>query len=209
MSSALQATCNRRTAIRSSLVSAFILGGGSAPSQAAYLDPSLEMPRITKRVYLDVQVGEQAVDRLVVGLFGELMPRTTENFEALCRDNSYAGTTFYRVISSITIQGGAIGDATGKTGRSSFAGAPFEPDNFDLKHSVAGLVSAVRGIGGAVDSRFFITLSDDAGWADDRYAAFGIIQEGMDIVRKIDRVDVKPPQNRPTVAVKIVASGVL
>jgi cyclophilin family peptidyl-prolyl cis-trans isomerase len=67
----------------------------------------------------------------------------------------------------------------------------------------------VRGLDGAIDSRFFINCSDDAGWGDDRYAAFGIVEEGLDVVKRIERVDVQPPKNAPKVEVKILASGVV
>jgi peptidyl-prolyl cis-trans isomerase B (cyclophilin B) len=191
----------------------------------AYIDPSTDMPKITSRVYLDVQIGgddktEKETDdsrgRIVIGLFGQEMPRTASNFERLCRDNAYAGTTFYRVISNVTIQGGAIGQDS-KSGKSSSSPTPpFEPDNYNIQHSVAGLVSMVRrGVGnGTADSRFFIQTSADAtGWADDRYAAFGIVMpddNGLDFVKqRIQTVPVQPPQNRPIVDVKIVASGVL
>jgi len=181
-------------------------------SFASYIDPVTDPPKITKRVYLDVDFGSKDGEkgRLVIGLYGDLMPRTVENFEKLCSSNAYAGTTFYRVISDLNIQGGAVGDSTGKTGKSSFEGSkPFEPDNFSLKHTKAGLVSMVRGIGGSVDSRFFVNIKDDSGWADDRYAAFGIVEEGMDLVKAIERVPVLPPKNAPKNAVRIVASGVL
>jgi peptidyl-prolyl cis-trans isomerase B (cyclophilin B) len=198
---------NRRDVIQSTLASAFVVLGGN-PSVAAYIDPLVDLPKVTSRVYIDVQIGERETGRLVIGLFGDLTPRLTENFSTLCKGNAYAGTSFYRVVSDFTIQGGAVGDPTGKTGQSAF-GAPFEPDNFNLKHTKAGLVSAVRGVGGAVDSRFFVNCKDDAGWADDRYAAFGIVEEGLDFVKKIEKVDVQPPQNRPKVEVKILASGVI
>jgi len=72
------------------------------PSYAAYVDPITDPPRITERVYLDVALGsgkgDEGKGRLVIGLFGEIMPRTTENFLKLCQSNSYAGTNFYRVV---------------------------------------------------------------------------------------------------------------
>jgi cyclophilin family peptidyl-prolyl cis-trans isomerase len=211
---------NRRDVIQSTIFStaASILTVSSVnvrPSSASYIDPTTDMPKITKRVYLDVQMAsEETPHRLVIGLFGELTPKLSENFIKLCEGTdsnySYAGSTFYRVISNMTVQGGAIGDASGKTGKSSFAGGePFEPDNFSVKHTTKGLVSAVRGIGGSVDSRFFISTSDDGGWADDRYAVFGIVEQGMDFVEKLDKVEVKPPQNKPKIAVNIIGSGVL
>jgi cyclophilin family peptidyl-prolyl cis-trans isomerase len=145
---------------------------------AAYIDPTEAPPKVTMRVYMDVQIGDEKPERVVIGLFGELMPKTVDNFASLAGDGKYAGTTFYRVISGLSLQGGAIGDPIrGRTGKSAFGkeGAPFEPDNYTIKHSKAGIVSTVRGVGGLVDSRFFIQTSDDGGWADDRYAAFGII----------------------------------
>ena len=86
-----------------------------------------------------------------------------------------------------------------------------------MRHTKAGLVSAVRSnTNGDIDSRFFVQTEDDAGWADGRYAAFGIIldddggmDKGMDIVRRISRVDVKAPQNSPKEPVTIVGCGVL
>ena len=190
----------------------------STSANAAYIDPSTDLPKITDRVYMDVQIGSGdggPTQRIVMGLFGDVMPRVTANFVALCRDNRYAGTTFYRVISDVTVQGGAIGDTTGKGGKSGISsslqgGKPFEPDNYDVKHSTLGLVSMVRGVGGSVDSRFFINTAPDAGWADDRYAAFGIVQEGMDFVTtKMNNVKVQPPSNSPIDPVKIIKSGLL
>ena len=75
-------------------------------------------------------------------------------------------------------------------------------------------MSAVRNPNGTIDSRFFIQTEDDAGWADGRYAAFGIVLEedgtgGMELVKKISRVDVKTPQNSPKEPVSIVGCGLL
>ena|SRR6056300_1677870 len=121
----------------------------------------------------------------------------------------------------MSIQGGAIGsNSSGKSGTSAFEGGkPFQPDNYNIRHTKAGLVSAVRTLNGDVDSRFFIQTEDDAGWADDRYAAFGIVLEeegnesgglggGMDLVRRISKVDVKTPQNSPKDPVMIVGCGI-
>ena len=73
----------------------------------------------------------------------------------------------------------------------------------------------VRTMDGSIDSRFFIQTEDDAGWADDRYAAFGIVLEedgeggGMNLVRRISKVDVKTPQNSPKDPVMIVGCGLI
>ena len=200
---------DRRTVIQSTIASAFLVASPN-PAHSSYIDPATDPPEVTKRVYLDVLIGGKDKGRLVIGLYGDLMPRTVDNFFKLCESNSYAGTNFYRVLSDFSIQGGAIGDPTGKSGKSAFDdGKPFEPDNFNLKHTVTGLVSAVRGLDGRIDSRFFINCKDDAGWADDRYACFGIVEQGLDIVKRIEKVDVRPPKNSPITEVKILASGVV
>ena len=73
------------------------------------------------------------------------------------------------------------------------------------------VVSSVRSnTKGEIDSRFFVQTEDDAGWADGRYAAFGIVldnndgSKGMDLVRRISRVEVKMPQNSPKEPISIV-----
>lgn len=181
--------------------------------EGTIIDPSVSLPKVTSKVYLDVKLRQfNTAKRLVIGLFGNVMPKTTANFLSLCTnsDISYAGTTFYRVISDMTIQGGAIGSSSGKSSSS----AILQPDNYNIRHTKAGLVSAVRNKDGSIDSRFFIQTEDDAGWADDRYAAFGIVLEeegtaGMDLVKKISKVDVQAPQNSPKDPVTIVGCGVL
>mmetsp|Transcript_21275 Transcript_21275/g.42642 ORF Transcript_21275/g.42642 Transcript_21275/m.42642 type:complete len:330 (+) Transcript_21275:31-1020(+) len=185
------------------------------------IDPSIDLPKITQKVYLDIKFGNYKPTRLIIGLFGEVMPRAVENFQTLCANGSYTGTSFYRVISEMSIQGGAIGpnSVSGKSGTSAFDnGAPFAPDNYKIKHTKKGLVSAVRGVNGDIDSRFFVQTESDAGWADNRYAVFGIVLNegdedrkggGMELVRKISKVNVKPPQNVPKDPVMIVGCGLV
>lgn len=199
------------------------------------IDPAMQMPKITHKVYLDVEFAKSSSSsrssRLVIGLFGDDMPQTVQNFISLCANDNqpnYVGTTFYRALSGNSIQAGAIGNPSGKVGITSFTdGLPFSPDNYNIRHTRAGLVSAVRSnTNGEIDSRFFIQTEDDAGWADDRYAAFGIVlddnsssnadanddgvkNKGMDLVRRISRVEVKTPQNSPKEPITIVRCGVL
>jgi len=137
------------------------------------------------------------------------------------------------VLSENSIQGGGIGSPNndGSRGTSAYEGGqPFLPDNYNIRHTLPGLVSAVRANSdGLIDSRFFIQTESDAGWADGRYAAFGIVLDndekkggedgniggssggggGMDLVRRISRVDVTRPRNSPKESVTIVGCGLL
>ncbi len=125
------------------------------------------------------------------------------------------------VLSENSIQGGAIGSPNndGSSGKSAYDdGKPFLPDNYNIRHTLPGLVSAVRANSeGYIDSRFFVQTESDAGWADGRYAAFGIVLDeekkksggGMDLVRRISKVNVKRPRNSPKESVTIVGCGLL
>ena len=191
------------------------------------IDPSITLPKITNKVYLDIKFPKyKEPKRLVVGLFGDDAPKVVDNFVKLCTNSddvgpSYAGSSFYRALSGMSIQGGDVGDSSGsgKSGTSAFEdGKSFTPDNYNIKHTKAGLLSMVRTKTGDVDSRFFIQTEEDAGWADNRYAVFGIVLEegggdgeskdkGMDLVKRISKVDVKTPQNSPKEPITIVGCG--
>ncbi len=91
------------------------------------------------------------------------------------------------------------------------------PDNYDICHTRAGLVSAVRAnTNGDINSRFFVQTKDDAGCADWRYAALGIVLDdgnggnrGMDLVRRISSVEVKTLQNSLKEPITIVGCRML
>ncbi len=174
-----------------------------------------DAPKVTSRCYLDISIDGKPVGRLVVDLYGEVVPRTAENFRRLCTGQDgfgYAGSSFYRVISQLTLQGGNIPDVGRSEGRSVYGGS-FAHENYAIKHSVAGLLSTVNsGTGGGsqtADSRFLIQLQDDAGYLDGRYSAFGRVVQGMDVVRAIEGVPVKGSKNRPITPVTIEAAGEL
>jgi cyclophilin family peptidyl-prolyl cis-trans isomerase len=128
----------------------------------------------------------------------------------------YKGSNFFRIISDYSIQGGNIGSPKGSPAKLSLygksaTGEAFPPENFNILHSYtgAGVVSMSKDLKneGKEDSRFFITLSPDASWADGRYSAFGIVTKGMDTVQRIGKLKVNPPSNHPVEDVTIIDSG--
>ena len=184
-------TCTRRQALIGS--SAWVLGTSSLVVSAV----EATTPAVTHTVYIDIQMSGKPIQRLEIDLFGKEMPNVVGNFVELCRNNAYAGSSFYRVLSSFSIQGGAIQNSPTVT-----------VDNYSIKHTQRGLVST--GLPNAADSRFFVQCTDDAGWADDRYAAFGKVTDStFNIVKEIEKVPVQPPKNAPKSPVNIVASGLL
>ncbi|RHZ74111.1 hypothetical protein Glove_227g14 [Diversispora epigaea] len=167
------------------------------------------------RTYFDIDIDDQREGRIVFELFNNVVPKTAENFRALCTGEKgatssgvplhYKGSIFHRVIKNFMCQGGDFTKGDG-TGGESIYGEKFEDENFELKHDQPFLLSMANAGSNTNGSQFFITTAK-TDHLDDKHVVFGKVINGKSIVRTVENI---PTTNdRPIKTVKIVDCGEL
>ncbi|KAF2764070.1 hypothetical protein EJ03DRAFT_332181 [Teratosphaeria nubilosa] len=150
------------------------------------------------RVFFDITIGGQAAGTVAFELYNDIVPKTAENFRALCTGEKgvgkagvplhYKGSTFHRVIKSFMIQGGDFTAHNG-TGGESIYGEKFEDENFQLKHEKPFLLSMANAGAGTNGSQFFVTTVPTP-HLDGKHVVFGEVIAGKSVVRQVENTPV-------------------
>ena len=167
------------------------------------------MQTVNPQVFFDVAIQGQTVGRVTMELYADKVPRTAENFRALCTGEKgvgesgkplhFKGSGFHRVINEFMAQGGDFTAGNG-TGGESIYGKKFEDENFSVRHTKRGDLSMANAGKNTNGSQFFLCFIPCT-WLDGKHVVFGSVIDGLDVLDKMESVGSSSGKTRKPVTI--------
>ena len=132
---------------------------------------------------------------VVMELYPDIAPNTVNNFISLIKSGFYDNNSFHRLMPGFVLQGGDP-EGTGSGGPGYTIKGEFSDNGFenDLKHE-KGIISMARSSDNdSAGSQFFIML-DKSDFLDGKYAAFGKVIDGFNIIEDIEKNEIVADQD--------------
>ncbi|EFC43920.1 predicted protein, partial [Naegleria gruberi] len=142
------------------------------------------------KVFFEFSVGGNSVGKVTFELYSDIVPKTAENFRALCTGEhgfGYKDTVIHRIVKGLFINGGDVTDTSshnGKGGKSIYGGK-FADENFKVSHTKPGLLSMYN-VGPNTNSSLFLIMTNAHKDMDGKHVVFGEVIDGMDVITHIE-----------------------
>ncbi|GAA5872969.1 hypothetical protein JCM1840_007285 [Sporobolomyces johnsonii] len=153
---------------------------------------------VNPRVFMDFQVEGQQIGRVIFELFADTVPKTAENFRALCTGSSglnelgiplwYKGSPLHRIISGFMVQGGDFTLRNGKGGESIY-GASFEDEDLKREVDAEGLLVMANKGRNTNNSQFFVSLRP-CPHLNGKHVVFGRVVKGYEVIVAMSKLPV-------------------